>query len=315
MTDDALRLHTDDQGIVWCGQNGVRAFCSGLPPAEFVRRQVFRDARQVRLLGVPENSALVLKSHEEVKRSNKKDRRRVFLGSPKVCHREAFRRDPVFVLQQMWQSDQTAKLPGSWHLLNEKDYNTFLMVHALRSQGGQIGTLAENAVRYHPIWQAITFLPEFHVESAIKLACEIVDPRWYNDSRRPGRVQALLMHLGIEPANIQAFAGIIPPEATPGCRNWKRAELVLKAWNGLDYGRQMDLDEPRNFLWRIYRDNGGGAKGLLKASKAFVQFIRLVWLQELAASPKREVFCPEIYFKHDCELQAWRKHRERRSQS
>ncbi len=306
MADDALRLHTDVYGIVWCGQNGVRAFRTGLPPDEFVRRSVFRDAQRIKLLGIPVNASLIVQVHEarEVKRQ-------ILLGSPTVCCKAEYLHSPEFVLQRMWQSDTTAKTQGCWHHLTNSDYTVYLLISSMKESGGNLNNKIENIIKYHPIWQAISFLPEFDLHSATKLACEIVDPRWYNNPTRPTRHKKLLRYLGVDPRNILALTGIVPPGASAACRNWRRAELVLRSWRGLDCATGFDLDEPRNFLWRIYRDHGSGANGLLKASQSFIQFVRLVWLQELA-NGTREVFCPEFYFRNECETAAYRKHRASR---
>lgn len=307
MEDETLRLHTDTHGVVWCGQNGIMAVNTEFGPEEFVGMKVFKEARRVRLIGTPANARLIIRAYESAQRSLGKIEKKIMIGSPMLCYRPELLMHPEFVLQQMRQPDVAASANGCWHRMLSHDYNNYLLIQALQDNHGEVNDLVKSVARHHPVWQAVSFIPEKNLTAAIKLACEIVDPRWYNDPMRPGRMQRLLTYLGIHPRNMRAMLTLISPADTPGCRNWRRAELVVEAWGGLKTPTP-DLDNPRNFLWRIRQSYDDEAKGLLKASKVFIQYLRLVWLQELAHG-SRQVFCPEYFFKQPAEVDAYLKYR------
>jgi hypothetical protein len=284
-TDEVLRLHTDKNGFVWCGQHDVLAIDTGMYPKNFVTRPVLRDASHVRVLGVPENAALIAGIHE-LRTVNGGRPAKVQIGSPAICFCD--NEDPAAVLQQMWQP-LSAGSYGCWHELTEKDYPTYYLLTTLQAEG--VGDLAYRILQKHPAWPALSFPATCDLESACKLVCEIVDPRWYNHADRPNRSSRLFSYLGLT--------------AQANRRGRQRAELVEYAWAG--GGGPADLDDPRNFLWRIHAKKGGDVRGVLEASRDYVQFLRWVWLQGLAAHG-REVFVPSIFFKQLDEIAAYEGH-------
>lgn len=298
--DRILRLYTAPDGEVWCGCCRIGAMKTGIGPAEFVNGQLLRDAEEVRLLGVPENAPLITKMFERRTKSPKLLTARIYIGSPGVCFRRDKFDDPRFVLRQMWQPPCQARVCGCWHELTERDYTSYYMLCALRESGGRVSDVVRNIASYHPAWPAITFPATANTDVACELLCAILDPRWYNHVDHPGRATRLFNFAGLIPANFEQ-----QPLSTCG-RHLVLSGMVLRAWSGSgDDGS--DLNEPRNFLWRIYRHHGGGGRGLLRASKCYLQLVRLVWLQELA-SGNQEVFAPKIFFKHACEAEAFEAH-------
>jgi len=307
--DNLLRVHTDANGIVWCGQTNIRAFCTNMTQEEFTGRSLFRDAPRVRVLGVPANSELVIGAYLlRRKQTLGFSKHSIEIGSPMLCYSVKRMVDPVFVLQQLWQSDITANCVGTWHEMTATDYNTHLLSQTLKENGGKFNEKAGHILKYHPAWTAISFIRDADLDAAAKLVCEIMDPRWYNHPQRPNRASRLFNYLGLTPENLLALRGLLHPHVLPKGHNWHRAEMVLNAWRGNATSRgSIALDDPNNFLWRISGGSGDDQQGVLKASRVFVQFIRLVWLQALAAKG-RMVFDKGAFFRADTEVKAFDKH-------
>ena len=293
-----LGIHTDADGEVCFSQVGRRPYRSKLSPATFVTRRVFRDAEKIRVIGCPENAALIVAMYLQ---EGKRKSFRFFpqeIGSPALCYGRM--QDFEFVLNQIQQPDVPAQSCALWHRLSNLDYNNYLLINTLKSEK-KYNDMVRRVFRYHPVYPAVSFLPTADMEAACRLVCEIIDPRWYNNIHRPGRASKLLEYLGINPRNFSALNGLIHPGRS-NQRNWQRAELVLRTWKGNH--KSASLSDTRNFLWRIENSENGIVRGALKASRAFIQFVRLTWLQALAQK-SREVFVPDYFFKKREESEAW----------
>jgi hypothetical protein len=301
---ETLRLHTDDEGIVWMGKQGISAFRTGLSPSEWIAADEhhggasLRDAQQIRILGVPENAELITEIHEMWQVNNDYPPR-IYIGSPGVCLHAARRGDPAFVLSQIWQPCIQSQACGCWHEFTPRDYPTYLMLKLLQQNNGQVHGSVKKILPYHPAWPAISFIPTHNVEFACKLLCEIVDPRWYSHPERPGRFTRLWAYLGVEPYHFHMHA-------KPDDLHQARADIATAAWCGKTFAQNVDLDDPRQFLLRIYRREGFES-GLLKATKKFLQFLCLVWSQGVLAV-QREIFVPSIFFKREDEVAAYAAH-------
>ncbi len=71
----------------------------------------------------------------------------------------------------------------------------------------------------------------------------------------------------------------------------------------------LQVDSPNGFLWRIWASKGGGDKGDLAASKAFVNYLRLTWTMSLCSGPQAsQLFVPEHFFINLDELEAYYQH-------
>ncbi len=299
-TDDILRLHTDSEGIVWCGQSGVQAYCSGTTPEEFVLSQAYQDAQHVRVLGVSANARLICSIYDKkFKQLNKKQV--VQLGSPACCFHKSHLDSPQFVLQQMWQP--ATAVTSRWYGITNYDYTNYMSIAALQEYN-QVGTKLRQLIRYHPAWVALTFPATCSIEYGCRLACEIVDPRWYNQHGRPERTNCLMVHLGLTPENFRLLSKTNPPHGSA----LSNAATVLHAWAGNRIETKVDLADPRNYLWRIcHAHREQNYRGLLKASRAFVRLVRWTWLQEIAQAGQ-PVFEPGRYFKHQSESVAYAEH-------
>jgi hypothetical protein len=297
---DALRVHTDSDGIVWCGQSGVGAHCTGFSPEEFVTKNVFKTAPVVRAMGSSENSNLLLGMYERHRKAPALAKRMIWLASPAICITKRLRNDPEEVLYRLWQADTTARISANWHLMKSVDFNAHLLRLSVNvgSDTQGITDKAKVIFQYHPTFSALSFFESVNLDFAIRLLSLILDPRWYAHAERPNRLSKLMRFLGLTDKNFKEDCH------GDGGYNKDRSDIVSASWHTSE---DVDYDLPRNFLWRIFRHYGGGEKGRLRASESFIRFIVLHWLQELSSSSKR-LFEPTLFFKTDAEVTAYNTH-------
>jgi hypothetical protein len=77
-----------------------------------------------------------------------------------------------------------------------------------------------------------------------------------------------------------------------------RCSMVLNCWKTQDPAT-VDFNAPENFLWRIWRSAGSDAKGDLRASQAFVRYLRANWIDSLVQRKDAhdKFFMRERFFK------------------
>jgi hypothetical protein len=299
MNDD-LRVHTDLNGIVWCGRNGNRIRYTGFSPEEFVTKNVFKTSPVVRAIGSAENSKLLLLMYEKHRKAPSLAKRDIWLASPAICPTARLRSDPVEILSRIGQADTTARISANWHRMKSVDFNAHLLRTSVDRDWDVHGITDKSRVifQYHPAFVALSFFEYTHLNSAIRLLSLILDPRWYAHSERPNRLSKLMRFLGL---TLRNFSG---EEDDLEEHDFNYAALVTDSWFTSE---SVNYDSPRNFLWRIFRYHGGGQRGKLKASEAFIRFIVLHWLQDLSHSKSR-LFDPALFFKTDEEIKAYNKH-------
>jgi len=88
-----------------------------------------------------------------------------------------------------------------------------------------------------------------------------------------------------------------------------RCANVLRTWKTVEPDA-IDLQDPANFLYRIYKAAKGGPKGDLRASQAFVRYLRYNWLDgiENRRGTKDGLFAPNLFFKTPAERAAYAEH-------
>ena len=260
-----LRLHTDSEGAVWCGQNGVRAVNSKLVPEEFVTHNSFRTAKLVRIMGVHDNADLIVTAYNAQKRLNSSrtparsalsmSNVRLEVGSPLICPVKALRKDPVEVLQRMWQTDTASRLSANWRTVDANLFNSYLLSMSV----GEVSDKSAAIFRYHPTASIFKYLSDYDISACMKFVSEVLDPRWFLHPDRPHRTTRLNRFLGLTPSVFKAIFSGNAAEMT-GAHNISRAIVVNSCWNVGDLD-EVDCSAPRNFLWRIYRERGYGWKG------------------------------------------------------
>jgi len=317
--NDILRLHTDCDGVVWCGQNGVRAVNSKLSPEEFVYRNAFKTAKTVRILGIRDNASLIVQSYDAQKKNTRSPRSAadivinkkgavLDIGSPLICPVASLREDPVEVLQRMWQPDTNARLVSNWRRVDSNIFNSYLLAINVSEMHDQSATYDEaynkaaSIFRYHPLYRFFGFFSSTNVALRMRWVSEVLDPHWFIHADKPHRMTKLTRFLGLTPSNFKSIMSSEETVFSPG-RPEYRAVLTYGCWKtmGID---GVDYSVPCNFLWRIYKHCGCGWKGALAASKAFVRFAFLQWCDNLNPS-RRPLFDPKTYFSSSKEVEAY----------
>jgi hypothetical protein len=165
---------------------------------------------------------------------------------------------------------------------------------------------AQAYFRMHPAHKALTFIPTLDAEVAAQLLATIVDPRWYVDRKSPDRAAKLELFLGLTP---QVQTSVSTPKRLLHKGRELRCANVLRAWKTAEPDA-IDLHDPANFLYRIHKAAKGGAKGDLRASQAFVRYLRYNWLDgiENRRGTKDGLFAPNLFFKTPAERAAYAEH-------
>jgi hypothetical protein len=303
--ETAVKLHTDKDGIIW--------FAAGINPAENTNQTIeafllspviSRLSTNIRILGVPQNAELISRLYI---RKRQKELASVYLAGPNVCESLQELADPISTLLRM----RDVILPvscGGWHELTDKEYAIYALLARRCSSDNWFENFAKLFYAPHPLYKVLDFVGGLAHKQTAMLLTTIIDPRWYVDRRRPDNPSKLDLFLGLTP-KIQRRVSDNPLTLKRG-RDF-RCSNVLRCWKTQDPAL-VDFSAPENFLWRIWRAAGAGAKGDLRASQAFVRYLRLNWLDRLAQ--KRQLsdglFLPDRFFKSIEEQEAFAAHLE-----
>ena len=270
-----LRLHVDDDDVVWFGHDDLSGHCSHLSSDEFMfvagdRFDLPIDTMNVRLIGCAANAKLILQlRHRWAAKPAVRQGAKTFIVNPMLsacCHD-----DPAGILGALWQPSLGDFLPGYWHELSESECVAYALVDAMRESGGIVDGRVRRLIKHHPAWKALSFLGTCDETAACRFLAEIVDPRWFQHPSRPGRISRLSSYVGICPANIKAKL-----DARRGGRNFGRFVNFLSVWYRPS-ATPIDYTDPRNFLWRILKAGPDLPRGLKKASMRLLRFMVAVW--------------------------------------
>lgn len=303
LDENVIKLHTHTDGRIW--------FAVGIGPAtnseqlldSFLLSSVLNGLGiQVRVLGLPQNAELISALYL---RHYKREIHQVEIAGPNVLHTANDINDPQIVLRRM-RSVDVAPAAGGWHTLSIHDYPTYAIIGRMRRNNFVFDEAAQAYFRMHPAHKALTFIPTLAHEITAQLLATIVDPRWYVDRRAPDRAAKLELFLGLTP---QVQSSVSTPKRLLRKSRELRCSNVLAAWKTLDVA-DVDLNKPDNFLYRICKAAGGSAKGDLRASQAFVRYLRYNWLDGLEArrGKKDGLFAPNLFFKTHEERAAYAEH-------
>lgn len=302
--DDTLKLHLDDAGSIWLAAGVSPAVQLECPAAGILRylEEHYPGPPALRILGTAANAGLILQAYALARRRNGT----LELAGPMLCSSPQDLADPPQVLYGMRACVLPSSL-GGWHKATAADQATYRLIHRLHGPTDETPS-CESLLLEHPVWRELSFIPTLsqlpNRAALVRLLAEIVDPRWYIDPEHPNRISRLTAYLGLTPANQQRVEQA--PREPPA--RVRRCALACAAW-WTDAAQ--DRADPRNFLWRVYHSAGGGTIGRLRASQKFIVFLRYVWMQSLAkAAHSRciDLFEPDMLFKHDDELAAYRTH-------
>lgn len=256
-----------------------------------------REPLHLRLLGTVANVPFIAKVYKQYCLSGAGGK--VELASPRICESASELAHPDVVLCRMRQCIMAGSL-GGWHRMTDVDYATYAIAADLRNGfNGQV----EQALKLHPIWRYLSFITKIDTSAVAHVLAALLDPRWFVDLENPSRLSRLLVFLGLDEKTVEAaMAGQVTNERS------KRCHWVLRAWNSYGAPDTIEQGQPGNFLWRRWAHHGGGVRGSLGASRAFVCYLVRAWQQTLLATQLLgDFFLPEMLLRQD-EVAALREH-------
>lgn len=298
------KLHIDAAGYVWYTASGGMPINSGQQCEGFLNTSTHCSGPNnvIRVLGSAQNAELISTLYV---RQRQKEIARVQIAGPNICESADELLDPALAIMRM-RASNVSPACGGWHDLTDREYPMYAMIARMSRNHGVMDGPVSAYFKVHPAYQALKFLPTLSEENAVKLLGAIVDPRWYVDRRAPEKTTKMLLFLGLLPAvqkRVSNLSKIVTRTRDIRCA------IVLNCWKRVS-DDLVNFDEPGNFLWRIWRANGGGYKGDLRASQSFVRYLRYNWLSSLETrrGVKDGLFAPNLFFKTADEREAYRLH-------
>lgn len=304
VTDEvSIKLHTAADGCIWysAGIGGVHN--SGQIADTFLMSPIMAHlGMRVRLLGIARNAELITTLYL---RRRKNEVVSVEVAGPNICESPAELEDPAMTLLRM-RSTQLSPACGGWHAVTDRDYPTYALLARMRRQHSLFDATTSAYLHAHPVFHAMQLIPTLCEERLSQLLIDIIDPRWFVDRRAPDRASKLELYLGLTPA---VQYRVSDPDQIITRPRELRAATVLGAWKTQGY-HDVDVADPRNFLYRIYAASGGGPRGDLRAGQALIRYLRYNWLDAVERRPgvRDGLFAPEMFFKTPAEIESYRLH-------
>jgi len=298
--ENIIKLYTAPDKRVWYSVGIGPPVNSNQLVDEFLLTPVLVGISTIaRIIGIAQNAELISALYLK---SNNKEMRGVEIAGPNILHEPAELNDPSIVLSRM-RSVDIAPAAGGWHKLSLHDYPTYAMLSRMLRNKFVFDEAAETYFHIHPVRKALLFIPTISEPNVAKLLTIIIDPRWYVDRRAPDRAAKLELYLGLTP---QTQACVSRPEHLLIKTREFRCQTVLSAWKTKP-ADAVDIQDPANFLYRIHNAVGGNAKGDLRASQAFVRYLRYNWLSALETrlGVKDGLFVPKMFFKTPAECASY----------
>lgn len=296
---DALKLTVDARGIVWYLNGQGMPHCADVSDWDFLQSSVLQAAKQVRMVGSANNAELINHLYELKLKSELES---LQVCSPMCCDIAEDRNDPAVVLFKMRNFNLAASL-GGWHEFGRKDYPGYLLSAYYQKQKSA-SDYTRQATYSHVAWPAISFIENINTDALSKLLALLLDPRWFVDMAESGCGSHLEQYLGLNPRTIAAsdVDGKDPKVS--------RCQLVLDCWKTTPTsGVTPATSIPRNFLWRVWAERGGGVRGDLAASRLFVLFLQETWTKAMCnLSQARRLFVPRYFFTAQEEADAYEDH-------
>jgi len=300
--DIALKLHAGPNGTIWYSSGFGAPRDSGQTADTFLSSSVCSGGNvRVRLLGIPANADTITALYL---RLASKDIAAIDIAGPNICESQAELADPELVLHRMRSTSLTSAV-GGWHKMTQVDYFTYSLISRLQKSNDVFDTQAALYLHAIPVYRALSFVPTLSNNQAAQLIKTIVDPRWYVDRRIPDRQGKLDLFMGLTPGAQQTVSRLRLIHKTRDLR----CALVLTTWKTVAED-VVDLTDPRNFLYRIQKNSGGGWRGDLRASQALLRYLRYNWLETLEqrSGPRDRLFAPELFFKTPSEIESYLQH-------
>lgn len=303
--DQILKLQCTADGHIWYSDGMETPVESPQSLSEFVDGLAARESLHVRVLGTQFNAALIVELYQKLCSPRREGRLEV--ASPAICVTTAECRDPKIALYRMRQCFLPPSL-GGWHRFTELDYPSY----AITAQLLKDRDVTEHVLRLlttHPVYHDLQFIPDFNPKTFATLIADILDPRWFIDFEHPDRLTLLKTYLGLTPRYMWKVS-----RNDVTCPRTQRCMLTWLTWTGHKAIPTPEmLADNRHFLWRRWQSAGGGVKGSLRSTQAFVTYLVRTWQQQLVSKSQQqlEMFIPENLLKGS-EIQAYKEHAARR---
>lgn len=307
-TDEtAIKLHTDCFGSVWFGRGIEAPQSSGKPVDTFTLSAMCSTRSAVfRVLGVPQNAELLCTLFLRVRQ---REIHAVEVAGPNVISDKFSELNAQQVMMRM-NGIRTASSCGGWREMTASDYNIYALIARFLRNNYVFDAPARVHFASHPVAKLMAFIPTLSESDAAWVAATIVDPRWFVDRRKTEALKNVFFYLGLTPA-------VQKRVSDKTCLLAKSRELrcarVLAAWKSAEIPpAEIDLQNPTNFLYRIWASAGGGAKGDLRASQAFVDYVVSNWFAATArhTGTRDGLFAADLYFKTQPERAAYKQFAE-----
>lgn len=303
-TDEvSIKLHTDTNGHVWYASGIGPAHNSGQIADVFLLSSVISGiGLRLRVLGVQQNAELIAALYL---RRRKNEVVSLEVAGPNICESPEELADAELVLQRM-RATPLSPACGGWHVLGDADYMVYAMIARMLRNNDAFDQPVQAYLVAHPVYHAVTLIPTLSASHFARLVKTIVDPRWFVDRRSPDRQGKLELFMGLTP-RIQKR---VSDETQLVYRKRElRCSLVLDCWKNKHAGA-VPLEDPRNFLYRVHHAAGGGHRGDLRASQAFLRYLRYNWLDALERrrGARDGLFAPELFFKTPGERELYTQH-------
>jgi hypothetical protein len=255
---------------------------------------------RIRLLGIAQNAELITSFYL---RRRKSEVAVLEIAGPNICESADELDDPELVLHRM-RATEISSACGGWHVATDTDYLTYALIARMQRTGDTYDNTAAAYYRTHPLQRALSFIPTLSEDNAAKLLKTIIDPRWYVDRRAPERQGKLEIFMGLTPGVQKRVS-----DSTKLLHRGRdlRCSLVLDTWKTAHAGG-VDLQNPQNFLYRVHNAAGGGSRGDLRGSQAFLRYLRYNRLAALSPGVKDGLFAPDMFFKTPGERASYEKH-------
>jgi hypothetical protein len=304
--ETVIKLHTAANGHVWYSRGiGPTKNSQQIVDSFLLSPFIAGVGLTFRILGLPQNAELICSMYE---RRYKGEVRSVEIAGPNVLHSPDELQDPALTVSRM-RSVASSPACGGWHELTMKDYPTYAMLSRMTRNNFVFDDTANSYFHLHPAYRALSFIPTMQAAQAARMLISIVDPRWYVERRRPDRAKKLELYMGLTPT---VQRRVSDSEVLLTKSRDLRCNSVLCSWQG-ETPEDVDLKNPANFLYRIYAAAGGGYRGDLRASQAFLRYVNSNWLSALESrkGAKDGLFAPNLFFKSPAEVEAYTRHMQK----
>lgn len=312
LDENTTKLHTAQDGNIWYANGANPAVNSGLVLKPFLlTSHVTGVSKAFRLLGTARNAELIMSL---VSRKNTGEIRSVELAGPNALDALDAQHDPQLAIMGM-RACVAPVACGGWHEVSKADYPVYAMLVRARKDGAdaysetQTRLIVQGYLRLCPFYKALTLIPTLERGALASLTATIIDPRWFVDKRMPDRGAKLELYLGLTPKTQCRLLDPDTRDATLHTSRGLRCATVMTVWKTLRPD-EVDATLPENFLYRILATHGNNWRGNLRASQAFIRYLRAHWLAGLDSrvGVQDGLFAPELFFKSPAEVATYHQH-------